>query len=112
MLPHSIQARIHGEADVWCNLLRNGLVGSVDDLLLKHGGQVQGHWQTLGILDAFVDEEDADDNEDEPNSDIQQEASMASTILKQIAPFARQFLGRPSNAYGLTPILIFREVIG
>ena len=112
MLPHSIQARIYGEANVWCNLLRNGLVGSVDDLLLKHGGQVQGHWQTLGILDAFVDERNSDNNDDEHNLDIQQDVSMASTLLKQIAPFARQFLGRPSNAYGLTPIVIFREVVG
>ena len=59
-----------------------------------------------------MDEEDFINKDDEHDLDIQQEVSMASVLLKQIAPFARQFLGRPSNAYGLTPILIFREVVG
>lgn len=108
VLPHSIQAHIRGEVNAWCTLLDSGLVGSMDDLLLKHGVQIQGFWQTLGILDALMDEEESDNETDKHTPDIQ---SVGGNLLNNIAPIARQLLGRPPNAYGLTPILIFREVL-
>lgn len=67
----------------------------------------------VGILDA------------EPTSDSaalpaqnELEAGMAifvdgfGHILETLGPLARQFLGRPADAYGITPLVIYREVTG
>jgi hypothetical protein len=78
--------------------------------MLKHGIQLAGEWLTLGILDAVPTH---------PLSDAQTEAQNAVTMatlgpmmggLGVMADVLRPILGRPSEAYGLTPLLVFREV--
>ena len=104
MLPHSIQAALRGENTVWCCLQNDGMTTPADDLLLKHGIAVRGKWSLLGILDAVPDSE-------APADDLPPGAGdNVATLMRALAPVARQLLGRPPDHYGVTPLLIFREI--
>lgn len=107
ILPHAVQARITGDETVWCSLKLDGLVTSPSDLILKHGVEIPGEWAMLGILDAMPDP--LDQSDPDPNDMTHGIAAMLITLL---APPTRTLLGRPGYAYGMTPLLIFREVAG
>ena len=104
LLPHSIQAVLRGEIAVWCCLRSDGMTTPADDLLLKHGATVSGRWSLLGILDALPDS--AAPAEDPP---VGPEGNMG-TVMRALAPTAREVLGRPPDHYGVTPVLILREI--
>lgn len=104
-LPHSVHAGLTDEQKrlVWSTLKEENMVVSSSDLLLKNGVVVSGQWSMLGILDAFPDDMSTDSNAASLTD------SPFSEILGSLAPFLRQ-LGRPQQAYGMTPLLIFRQV--
>jgi len=115
LLPHTVQAAIGGEGwRVWSTLREDSLVISGSELLLKHGVGIAGQWSMLGVLDAMptVDETQA--------TQYFLDQILASTtlggalgqVIVSLAPAARQILGRPADAHGATPLLIFREVSG
>lgn len=110
MMPHSIQMTIIGENKAWCNLLKGGLVCSTGDLLLMHGEQLEGTWHVLGILNALNDESSLS-LPDEDDLAEQEQAGMVTEALRAITPVGRMFLGRPADAYGLTPLIVFREIV-
>jgi hypothetical protein len=108
LLPHSLTAMLHGSlSSVWCSLQDQYLVGSSGDIVLKHGYTVPGEWHMLGVLDA------------KPDADVAGESfahgfgsfnSIIGNLAQQLAPLVRVLLGRPADAYGITPLLIFRKV--
>jgi len=106
-LPHTVQAIVRNGShdEIWCTLARDGLNMTTSDILLKHGMNVPGTWAVLGILDAAPDHEDHNSISDElgPND-------MVAGIFRAMAPLVRQLFGRPESAFGVTPLLIFREV--
>lgn len=109
VLPHGVQARLRTTAKdtVWCGLQETSLIGSAADLLLKHGAALSGTWNILGILDALPDSA-SDDASAALIAELQGEvAHMVATL----APVARSSFGRPAQAYGMTPLLIFRRVL-
>lgn len=104
--PHSAQCTVKGtDFSVWSTLSPDGMVGSVADLSLKHGTEIPGEWHLLGVLDAL------------PNP-IPEQTTIHNTGIPQhlgpsIANFsnlARTLLGRAPEAYGMTALLLFREV--
>ncbi len=106
--PHAILSTIRvNEHSVWSSLKEDGLMVSASDLILKHGVDIAGSWNMVGVMDAFPDEEGAED---------QNQGSAASSlgslglVIGGIAPAIRNMLGRPKEAFGMTPLLIFREV--
>ena len=104
LLPHSIQAVLRGEIVVWCCLRSDGMTTPADDLLLKHGAAVSGKWSLVGILDALPDSEvPADDPPLGPEGNM-------GTLMRALAPTAREVMGRPPGHYGVTPLLVFREI--
>lgn len=107
ILPHTIQARVFGEADVWCSLASEGLTFDPADLSLKYGSSVPGEWHALGILDALPDGVGDDHSTADP--DWGNGAEMAVKMMSIIAPITRNMLGRPSSFYGITPLLIFEK---
>lgn len=107
ILPHTIQARLVGDAPVWCSLSREGMTFDASDIVLKYGTQIPGTWHFLGILDAIP--EDSALLQDQ-NTEWGQGEEMAAKMMGIIAPITRNFLGRPTNFYGITPLLIFRVV--
>jgi hypothetical protein len=104
--PHSVQCTVTGtNFSVWSTLTSEGMVGTVADLSLKHGTEIPGEWHLLGVLDAM------------PNP-VQPQIPMANTgtpthlgvLIKNLSNLGRTLLGRPPEAYGVTALLLFRDV--
>lgn len=117
VLPHPAQAKLTtDDLAIWCSLDPASMVTTSADLLLKHGTRVAGEWHVLGVLDAMP--------EDPVGAVVEQfmrtgglaaaapQTQIVATIIEQLAPTIRGLLGRPPDAYGVTPLLIFREVSG
>lgn len=108
-LPHAIQTLLTtiNKAAVWSSISEESLVGSSADLMLKHGAILSGTWNIVGILDALPKSGNGESAEAVA-------AALGNTPLAQaaqsLAPLVRQMMGRPSHAYGLTPLLIFRAI--
>lgn len=103
-LPGSIQSIFVGNSfNVWSTLPSGGLSISTDDLILKHGPYISGHWSMLGILDAM------------PDDSYLSEDFVFPDFYRGLMNFSREIrphFGRPFSYYGMTPLLIFREVSG
>jgi len=118
MLPHTIQARLmmDGGASVWCSLREDGLIVSASDLTLKHGVMVSGRWTMVGVLDAYpeVDVEGKATTTDAEAVTASRIAggSPLGELMVSLMPAIRGLLGRPQQAHGITPLVIFREVSG
>jgi len=105
-LPHSAQCTITGtNFSVWSSLTGEGMVGTVADLSLKHGTEIPGEWHLLGVLDALP-------------SPITEQTTIANTgtpqhfgsIIKNFSNLGRTLLGRAPEAFGVTALLLFRQV--
>lgn len=97
-------------AEIWGTFRSEGLVTPSSELNMKHGVIVEGRWSILGIKDA------------DPIVDVN---NMVEDIEDAKLGFAgRQFLvdaidahhkimtvlGRPFGSFGLTPLIVFREI--
>jgi hypothetical protein len=113
LLPHMPHAgHIHIVSDdfaVWAPVAEGAMVTPMADLVLKHGPKVAGEWSLLGILDAlpFRTEEAMTEMEIIRTGMISENVSK---VALQLAPYIRQAFGRPLLSYGMTPLLLFREV--
>jgi hypothetical protein len=104
--PHSINCEIKGNGfSVWSPLREEGITGAASDISLMHGSEVPGTWHLLGVLDAL------------PSPIPAQETVLPSETPQHFAPTIRNFantartlLGRSPEAYGMTALLLFREV--
>ncbi len=117
-LPHSPHISILGlEHTAWATVDPAYVVGTVEDLTLKHGAKIAGSWAMVGVLDArpFEASDDVDHDYDEILSfDEQVRLGMISDNIWKVATELQQgvrsMLGRPLLSYGVTPIVIFREI--
>ncbi|MBY8828320.1 DUF6414 family protein [Hephaestia mangrovi] len=116
ILPHSIQASLitSDETDTalaWCSLREEYLVTSAADLTLGHGVRMPGEWSMVGILTAQPEYVVPDfTNTSEQTPGVLQ--SLIGQVSQNLAPVVKVAMGRPSAAYAITPLLIFREVTG
>ena len=118
MLPHTIQVRLvvgdGGGAVVWASLRDDAMVVSAADLVLKHGMAVAGEWKMLGILDALPDSDAAGNFTPEGIDGITRAVAMGDgpfgKLMLGIMPQLRTMLGRPFDAHGMTPLLIYRVI--
>jgi hypothetical protein len=104
--PHAAQCTITGpNFKVWSSLLADGLVTAPGDLSLKHGTEIPGIWNLLGILDALP-------SPIQPQAVIptSAEPQHVEALIRNFSNLGRTMLGRPANAYGVTTLLLFREV--
>ncbi|MFT8245191.1 hypothetical protein [Roseomonas sp. BN140053] len=113
-LPYGTQARVItvDRQVVWAPLRSEALVTSATDLALSHGLRVAGTWAMLGILDALPEHETPFEAEAPQPDAITEYGLLGGPQIRDlllISPNLRS-LGRPFHAYGMTPILIFREV--
>lgn len=106
VLPHTVQSTIGNLPKGWGILRDEGLIGSATDFVLKFGGKIPGNWTMIGILEAFPD------TIENPEDIVQTSAldQVGDALFSHLEPITRQLLGRPTIAYGLTPLLILREV--
>lgn len=107
-LPHATQVQITDDAGdrVWCTVDASGLAMPASDIALKHGLSVPGRWAMLGILDALPENVDEEIRQQTPDG-----SEMLAKLYESMVPMLRTMLGRPKDAYGVTPLMIFREVI-
>jgi hypothetical protein len=116
LLPHSPQINLVSPDHVaWATIEPDSVLGSVEDLMLKHGAKIAGSWSIVGILDARPFEtRDDEDYDDFINVDEHIRTGMFQDnlwkIATELAAPARQALGRPFGSYGVTPLVIFREI--
>ena len=125
VMPHTVQAEIRcpPEGDrkfsaAWMTLDPSAMVVAPDDILMKYGHKVPGPWKMLAIKDASLDDGAAPDaglvqllstKNFEQVAEERHTTSLA-LIAEFCAPLARRAMGRPRLFYGVTPIMIFREV--
>nr|WP_314539903.1 hypothetical protein [uncultured Ottowia sp.] len=102
-LPALIQLKCFNERyEAWGTLNPQHMLCSPSDLAFKFGPGVPGQWTVVGLLDAKPDEENPIS---ETNTDL--EKGLLTAMLQM-----RLYLGRPASAWGITPLLIYREVLG
>lgn len=109
--PSTVQMRVtDGTSHYWGTVTPDGLTSSPGDLMLKHGLRIAGQWTTVGILDAVPD---AAVSEFEAHAQTVIDMVMLGELvggMSSVASAMRPLVGRPPAAYGITPILVFREV--
>ena len=101
MIPLGIQ--VHGLTEsgqqLWGTLKNEYLRESPASLSLKHGSQLQGTWRVVGIVDAMPGEHQTDFL-----------GNPLQTAFSNLHNEMRNLLGRSRDAYGVLPLLIFREI--
>lgn len=115
VLPHTVNASVMTEHEtVWAALRDEFLVTPASELVLTHGTSLPGEWAMLGILNGKPDfgahehqQKMAEIGNELPPGLVNSAIGMMAQTL---APIIRTALGRPANAYAVTPILVFREV--
>ncbi|ABF64392.1 hypothetical protein TM1040_1659 [Ruegeria sp. TM1040] len=107
-LPHTAQAEVldaNGNR-VWCTMDTSGLATPPSEIALKHGTDVPGDWAMLGILDAEPTLGSQSARDVSPDGE-----EMVMKLFENLAPAFRTLLGRPKAAHGMTPLMVFREVV-
>lgn len=105
-MPQSLQCYVRtGNNDLWCNLRRGSLVVQTEDFALKHGVRIPGTWNIVSVLDAKPDNRTAAAAKQETEG-----LSMLCQAVSTLVPFIKESMGRPKSCYGITPILIYRQV--
>lgn len=106
-LPKSVQIDM-ADTDgniLWMSVAPENMTIPTGDLILKYGPMIPGKWHVLGMLDAHAEDTLEDPDAPYPNVSNQLKASMDYLGLMM-----RSEVGRPMNAFGMTPLLIFRKI--
>lgn len=85
---------------VWMSLSREDMSTVIHDINFKHGEKLAGKWYVLGILDAIPNSLDSSNITLPSTGEMEQFKSAMSEMMKMF--------GRDNEAYGMTPIAIFR----
>lgn len=116
-MPHAIQAHLllDDGNTVWFTLSQDSLVGQSSDLMLKHGSYVPGQWAVVGVLDAMPQNKPKEGEKPLGLNDAEQAVvklaeTQIGSLTARLSPVARRLLGRPDHTFGVTPLLIFRDV--
>ena len=104
-VPLGLQARMLVDDKVlYCNLKKDAIISSSNELQLSNGILVPGSWTMLGVMDSHPDDENSEETARVENllfGDL-------SEIVKSYSAAMRGF-GRPKTSFGVTPLLIYRE---
>jgi len=76
---------------------------------MNHGIVIEGRWQALGIKDANPATEGHLDAQAKVMTDRFSEMQYFKEIVT-VNQNLRKLMGRPIDCYGITPLLIFRDV--
>lgn len=93
---------------IWSLLEPDCFIGGASDFNLKHGLQVTGQWHVLGVLDCLPGPGDTS------HADVGRFCGGDDNIFSENAAAMwhefRLVFGRPADCWGMTPIMIMREV--
>lgn len=122
-LPSGLQLEaVTDDGTIWATLAEQSLIVGAADLILKHGSDVPGKWHVLGMLDALPRNKGGGQS----TSDLSVIASVFNqlttmspeavltngvrSLYDSLAPFGRLLMGRRDHQFGITPLLIFRQI--
>ncbi|WP_306029706.1 hypothetical protein [Stappia sp. MMSF_3263] len=91
---------------LWSTLEPDFLIGGSADLNLKHGLRLTGRWHVLGILDC----EPGPQGDAGPDRLCGGGYNELSDSVKEIWREFGMVFGRPEDCYGITPLIIMREI--
>jgi len=105
--PHGIHGNLTEETGlaIWSAFRQESLMVSSSDLLISQGSEISGYWHLVGILDAMPDE--SDNAQPTPSN-----KTAIGNVVQTLAPIVRGLVGRPPQAFGVTPLLVFRTIDG
>jgi len=113
IMPHAVHATLlkagESPAMVWCSLRDEYMSIPASEIQLMHGDFIPGEWSILGVLSAGPDM-GVDVSNETGNTEPGVMQSVVGVMSKMLLPIIRISLGRPRLAFGVTPLLIFREV--
>lgn len=109
--PPQVQFHLHmAKGSVWSTLRPTGLITPPEEIASKHGVIVEGKWHVLGVKDAEPEPgRTLMDNRAEQLAAKYGPRGHLSDML-HTAEIRRRMFGRPVDAYGVIPLLIFRPV--
>lgn len=106
VIPNTLQVDFmddHGN-NIWMTIDRENFTINPDDISLKYGGGIPGEWYALGLVDALPDYLYQDDSVyDFPEHPMKDG-------LKGMLGGIQEMAGRAPNAYGMTPLILFRKI--
>lgn len=115
-LPYSLQAHLFDDKDraIWCTLNKDYLVCQTSDIIIKYGVSLGNNWYILGMLDVLPKNE-AETSETGVSFEscvkkINQGKNVLWSALETFIPECQKVVGKSDSAYGITPLLIFREI--
>jgi hypothetical protein len=112
--PPQVHFHLHGVGgSVWSTLRPNSLITPPEELAVKHGAILDGYWHVVGIKDANpLPEEGSPGSAEERLAELQQAYAKKLHVsdVVSVAERLRELFGRPSDAYGVTPLMIFRPI--
>ena len=111
--PHvQMHFRTESGQRIWSTLRADGLVTPASELALKHGATLDGIWHVVGIKDAdpIRDLAALEAQEQRLQRDFADVPFVGESVI--VSSALRRMFGRPVGAYGVTPVLIFRQIGG
>lgn len=100
-----------GETPIYGGLKSDGLASPVGDLFMKYGHHITGEWTVVGIKDA----EPEGTAEEVLSAKTNLAAKVQSAFLNEymmVSGRLRAWLGRQPSCYGITPLIILRQIGG
>lgn len=92
------------ENNIWMTIDRENFTINPDDMVLKYGGVIPGDWYALGLVDALPNHHYKDGSEAKFPSNEMKDG------LKAMLSGLQEMVGRSEEAYGVTPIVLFRKI--
>lgn len=104
-ITHPIQVEVKNTAHkVWGTFNEKSLCASISDFGFKFSSIIPGTWHMLCILDC----QPGDVNQEEKDLWAEDSGSLSDGLSNAVSAFKNMF-GRPENAYGVTPLIVFRK---
>jgi len=91
-----------GASTTWASLAPENMTINPMDFIFKHGTNIAGEWSVIGVLDG-VPEDYSEFNA--PLFDDVEFGGAVDSVIDVIKQF-----GRPSSAYAITPLVLYRNV--
>jgi hypothetical protein len=109
-LPFGIQFLLNDHANhFWFNLKRQYLSLYDLDIPLKFPQKIPGVWKAIGIVDAAPNDDSMDDIEELPDR-VRAHIPPFMQKLSQLPENTNEMFGRQDCTYGLSPLMIYREL--
>lgn len=104
-IPHAMHAHfLTTDGYLWAALEAQYLTVPASDIVLKYGGSLSGQWKVLFVLDSYPET-----GLSTASADSWAAGQATDGVFNAIRAI-RELIGRPFGWFGVTPLMIFREI--